>query len=113
MGNENYSPKENKHQKSENKKLLENISIIDSEKNIIKKNNLLINNKIEKTKINNDEDDFQSIIIKEIQDINSALRSLKEKNNKKKRNINEYYEKIILLNRLWMNLSRKIRKFLK
>ena len=44
-------------------------------------------------KINYNEDNFQNIIIKEIQDINSTLISLKEKNNNKKRNINEYYER--------------------
>ena len=92
MGNEIYCQKEDKNQKKENKKSSEYLSIIDSEKNIIKENNLLIDDKMGK-KINYNEDNFQNIIIKEIQDINSTLISLKEKNNNKKRNINEYYER--------------------
>ena len=92
MGNEIYCQKEDKNKKKENKKNSEYFSIIDSEKNIITENNLLINDKMGK-KINYNEDNFQNIIIKEIQDINSTLISLKEKNNNKKRNINEYYER--------------------
>jgi hypothetical protein len=92
MGTEIYGQRENKYQKEENKKVSEKTSIIDSEINIIKKNDLLINNKIEK-KLDNNEDDIQNVIIKEIQNINSTLKSLKEKNNKRKRKTNEYYER--------------------
>ena len=92
MGNEIYGQSENKYQKEENKKVSEKTSIIDSEINIIKKNDLLINDKVEK-KLDNNEDDIQNVIIKEIQNINSTLISLKEKNNKRKRKTNEYYER--------------------
>lgn len=91
MGNEAYSKRENEYKINENKKVLEEISMTNSEKQTLKDDDVLIN--INNNKKINNIDDFQSRIINGIKDINSTLITLVETKNETKINSNEYFER--------------------
>jgi hypothetical protein len=92
MGSEIDCKKESKLKNKENREVLDQISLIDSENNILKNDDILTN-KIKYRKIYNLEDDFQSALIQGIKNINSNLISLNEKNNEIKIKSNENFER--------------------
>jgi hypothetical protein len=92
MGNDFDFQCEKKIKKNNNKEVLGQISIIDSENNILKNDDdLLLNTKYNQNN-ENLEEDFQTTLIKRLKDINLNLISLNKKNNEIKRNRNENIE---------------------